>query len=72
MYDTYFLYTAAQALAEDRLAQAEKESRIQRAHLQTRAATRLHRAVTLARRDGIDRSSVARELVDLLSDRTQN
>ncbi len=72
MYDTYFLFTAAQAIAEDRLAEAERESKIHRAHLQTRAETRLHRAVALARRDGLDQGSVARELANLLSHRTKN
>lgn len=72
MYDTYFLFTTAQSIAQERLAQAAKESRIHRAHLQSRAETRLRRAVTLARRDGLDRSAVARELGTLLSDRTQN
>jgi hypothetical protein len=72
MYDTYFLFTAAQAIAEERLAQAEKESKIHRSHLRTRAETRLQRAVALARRDGLDRGSVARQLATLLDDRTQN
>ncbi len=72
MYDTYFLFTAAQSIAEERLAQAEKVSQAHRAHLRSRAQTQLHRAIRLAQRNGLDESTVARELKTLLSDRTQN
>jgi hypothetical protein len=72
MHETYFLFEMAQAIAAERIADAEKERATHRAHLRSRAEARLQRAVTLSRRDGIDRGTVARELATLLSDRSEN
>jgi hypothetical protein len=72
MHETYFLFEMAQAIATERIADAEKERATHRAHLRNRAEARLQRAVALSRRDGLDRGTVARELATLLSDRSEN
>jgi hypothetical protein len=72
MFDTYSLFGTALAIANERIADAERERAIHRAHLRNRAQTRLHRAVTLGQRDGLNQSAVARELSALLSERTEN
>lgn len=72
MYDAYSLCETAQALVAERLAEAERRRETHRAHIRTRAEARLHRAVTVARRAGLDDDTVARELADLTSDRTRN
>jgi hypothetical protein len=72
MYDTHFLFDHAQAIAEQRIADAEKERAFHRAHLRGRAEARLRKAVALCRRDGLDRGTVARELATLLHDRSEN
>jgi hypothetical protein len=72
MYDTYSLYGTAQAIAAERIAHAEQERAVLRAHLRNRAETRLQRAVALGRRDGLDYGTVARELATLLSDGRKN
>ena len=72
MHETYFLFEMAQAIATERIADAEKERATHRAQLRNRAETRLQRAVALCRRDGLDRGTVARELATLLSDRSEN
>jgi hypothetical protein len=72
MHETYFHFGMAQAIAAERIADAEKERTHRRAHLRNRAETRLQRAVALCRRDGLDRATVAREIATLLSDRSAN
>jgi len=72
MYDTYFLLGSVETIVHERIAAAEKERAIHLAHVRNRAETRLHRAVELGRRDGLDRGTVVRELATLLDDRTQN
>ncbi len=72
MYEMYYLFDHAKAMADQRIADAEKERAIHRAHLRDRAETRLHRAVDLCRRDGLDHGTVARELATLLRDRSEN
>jgi hypothetical protein len=72
MHETYFLFQMAQAIATERIADAEKERATHRAQLRNRAETRLQRVVALCRRDGLDRGTVARELATLLSDRSEN
>ena len=72
MYDTYSLYGTAQAIAAEHIARAEEERAVLRAHLRNRAETRLHRAIALGRRDGLDHSTVARELATLLGDGRKN
>jgi hypothetical protein len=72
MYEMRFLYDHAQAFAEERIASAERERALHRAHVRDRAASRLRKAVALCRRDGLDRGTVARELATLLRDRSEN
>jgi hypothetical protein len=72
MNEAYFHFGMAQAIATERIADAEKERTIHRAHLRNRAETRLQRAVALCRRDGLDQATVAREIATLLSDRSEN
>ncbi len=72
MYNTYSLLGTVQAITTERIAAAEKERVIHLAHLRDRAQTRLHRAVVLGRRDGLDQGTVARELATMLSERTEN
>ncbi len=72
MYDMYSMCDTAQALVAERLAEAEKRRVTHRAFVRTRAEARLHRAVAVARRAGLDQDVVVRELADLMSDRTAN
>jgi len=72
MYSMYSQCETAQALVAERLADAERKRATYHAHVRTRAEARLHRAVVIARRAGLDEDVVARELADLASDRTQN
>ncbi len=70
--DTYSSFGTALAMASQKIADAERERVIHRAHLRDRAQARLHRAVVLGRRSGLDDSAVERELAALLVHRTQN
>jgi hypothetical protein len=72
MYSTYYSLATLQAITTEKIAAAERERAIHRAHLRDRAQTRLHRAVILGQRDGLDQGTVARELATFLNDRAQN
>jgi hypothetical protein len=72
MYDTYSMLGTVEAIAAEKIAAAERERETHLAHLRNRAQTRLHRAVVLGRRDGLDLGTVARELATLLGERSQN
>lgn len=72
MYDTYLLHETAQAMVAERIAEAERRRASYRVHVRNRAQTRLHRAVAVARRDGLGNDIVAQELSGLSSEPTQN
>lgn len=72
VYDTYLLHDTAQAMVAERIAEAERRRASYRAHIRNRAEARLHRAVAIARRDGLGEDIVARELSGPFSEPTQN
>ena len=72
MHDTYFLYSGAARIVEDRLAEAEKLRRAHRAHVQSKAWARLRRAVELGRRQGLDGEELAHELFTSLGEKVRN
>jgi hypothetical protein len=72
MNDDFARFGFAQALAAERLAAAERQRQLQRAHLHDKAWSRLRRAVALALREGLDRGEVAHEVSSALQDRFKN
>jgi hypothetical protein len=72
MHEEFLRFGFARALTRDRLAAAERQRQIHRAHLQHKAWNRLRRAVACALREGLDRGEVAHELSTSLRDRIEN
>jgi hypothetical protein len=72
MHDTYFLYSGAARVVEDRLVEAEKLRQVRRAHAQSKAWARLRRAVELGRREGLDGEELAHELFTSLGEKARN
>jgi len=72
MYDTFFLYTAAAQMVQDRVDDAERLRRIRQAHAQRKAWTRIWRAIDLARQEGLDKREVAHEFATRLGQQTWN
>lgn len=62
MYDTYFVYEAARRMAEERLNAATREQTLIRLRSGLPVKSRLHQAVTLGWRGGLNPTEVEREL----------